>query len=300
VSSKLWRSHAATITVDHQHRGGVDDDSGCAWDCDRKRDTLDGGGNGRVGYIRAAEITIGLNGWHPHFHPLIIWRGPAADAQAFADAVVTEWVHQVEKHGGEARGFGAQQLRVLDRNEGTAALAGYLTKATYEPARLALEVVWSQGKSGHGRAKETKSHWTLLAEIERGDFDAVERWVELEAATKGYRLISWSRGLRNFAGLNDERTDEEIAADEVGSALDTVCLITADSWRDIRDLPEVLSLTLDTLEKSGWEALSALFRAWGVEWTTVEALADVSGPENAAYARAARDRERSQESRSSR
>jgi hypothetical protein len=236
---------------------------------------VDTGMNGRVGYIRAAEVTIGANGWHPHFHPIIMVRGSRQLAEQIAAEVVQLWVHGVEAAGGEARGYGAQQLRVLDGAAVHDALAGYVTKQTYEaasfaPDKLALEMVWSQGKAGRGRANSTASHWSLLAGIAQGLADEAGRWNELEAATEGHRMISWSRGLRAFAGLGAESTDEDEAAREVGTREDSVCFITADGWRSIRDAPELLALLLDVLEASGWDGLKVLLDSYGIEYFQLE------------------------------
>lgn len=272
VSSKSWRKASATITVGHLHSPSCDDE------CARKRDTLLTTDLGRVGYIRASEVTIGANGWHPHFHPVIIWNGSAAAAQEFADEVVALWIDGVERAGGEAVRNGAQQLKVITGVEIFDALSGYITKATYDPAKLALETVWSQGKNGRGRAKETVSHWSLLASIEQGLADETERWWELESATAGHRALSWSRGLRSFAGIGDEVDDETLAAEEVGSKEDTVAVITARGWVAVRDRPEVLAQILDVLHSTaGVAGLALLLDAYGIEWTTVEGLADADG-----------------------
>lgn len=260
VSSRWWRSFASTLAVEHAH------DASCAADCDRKRDTIDTGQPGRVGYIRAAEITIGANGWHPHFHPLVIVRGTPAEAQAIADALVHLWVEGVDNAGGDARAVGGQQLRVLDARGSYDALAGYVTKATYEPAKLAIESVWSQGKVGRGRVKETLSHWTLLAGIGKGLADDAQRWSQLEDATQLHRMISWSRGLRKFAGLGQEVDDETIAAEQLGDRNDDVCYITTDGWLGIRDRPEVATAILDILEGAGWPALRSFLDANDVEY----------------------------------
>lgn len=283
VSSREWRDDNATRTVEHKH-GAERSGAACAQPCERKRDTVLLNVPGRVGYIRAAEITIGQNGWHPHFHPIILVRGSVEDAELIAASVVKLWVEGVEAahtvdcenpecdgeeghKGGEARIDGAQQLKVLDPANVYDALGGYVTKATYEPAKLALEAVWSQGKNGRGRATSTVSHWTLLAEIEAGMADGAQRWWELETATKGHRMITWSRGLRSFAGLGQEQLDEEIAAAEVGTKDDTVCYITSEGWRAIRDSPRVLTNLLDMLE-IGWPQLQTALDLHGVEYAT--------------------------------
>lgn len=295
VSDWRWRENSTTSTavddatgdrIPVQGRwvsvGPHIHDSGCPVGCRKKKsepvwlEEI----SGRVGYIRAAEITDGANGWHPHFHPIIFYRGTPEEAQTFADLVVELWVEGVEAAGGEARGEGAQQLKVLKPTDAFENLAQYVTKATYEAAReatprkLALETVWSQGKTGRGRIGETRSHWSLLAELETGTSSqkhvARVKWGELETATTSHRMITWSRGLRVFAGLGLEKEDEEISAEEVGTHQDSVCFITTDGWMSIRDEPRILAELLDMLEVGGWEALKLSLDLHDIEYFTLE------------------------------
>ena len=268
VSSKSWRSVSSTQTVEHAH------DVSCAATCERKRDVVDTGKPGRVGYIRAAEITIGSNGWHPHFHPIIIVRGTPQEAQAIADETVRTWLDGVHYAGGEAYGYGAQQLRVLDARGSYDALAGYVTKASYDPVKHALEAVWSQGKVGRGRAHSTTAHWGLLVAIATGEvlgeeLNPIGRWHELEEATHLHRMVMWSRGLRSFASLGVEVDDETIAAEEVGTSEDSLVFITTDGWVSIRDRPELLALILEVTSGAGASGLRALLDAHRVEYFTL-------------------------------
>lgn len=266
VSSKPWRNASSTTTGAHVHT------LACGPLCDRKRDTILMLQDGRVGYIRAAELTIGGNGWHPHFHPLIFVRGSRELAEKIARQTVDGWVIGVGLAGGEAEGYGAQQLEVLNLEDSWEEIAGYVTKQTYDHSRMALEAVWSQGKKGRGRARETVAHWGLLAAIETGDMEPIERWWQLEDAIPGHRMISMSRGLRTFANVADEIDDETIAAQEVGSKNDDVCFITPEGWRGIRDRPEVLGQLLEVLGASGWPGLRVLLEHYGVEHFVLETV----------------------------
>lgn len=310
VSASFWRNSNATKQIRHE----LHDDScpwvcifecdthvdSCEWECTRKTETVqktDKRGmlmQGRVGYIRAAEISVGVNGWHPHFHPILLIRGSDEYAQWIADDVVDQWVVGVEAAGGEARRDGAQQLKVLKGVEIFDALTGYVTKATFEASKLAMEAAWSQGKTGRGRVAETRSHWSLLTDVENGLADEVQMWTELEKATPFHRMVTWSRGLRDFAGLNDEKTDEEEAAEEVGSRADTVCVISARGWMQVRDAPDVLALLLDALE-DGWEQLRGVLDFYGVEYTAAGDVGDLGDPVNAGFADDARSAEENAE-----
>lgn len=305
--SRAWRDWNATQRVDHVEHSDrckwvckfdcVEHGDSCEWVCLRKYETIervDADGikvDGRVGYIRAAELNIGANGWHPHFHPIILVRGTVQEAQWYADDIVAEWVEAVEDMGGEARSQGANGLRVLTDLEVFDALTGYVSKQTYNAQKLATEVVWSQGKTGRGRAKETLPHWSLLHSIEQGLVDEVDKWNELEEAMTGVRMVTFSRGLRDFAGLNAEQDDEEVAAEEVGTKADTVVVISAEGWIQVRDRPDVLGLLLDALEEHGWDGLKELLDFFGIEYAVPDDLSDMGGSFHESQA----DRERASE-----
>lgn len=308
--TKVWRSANATERVAHTTHGDscpwecnfradhiCGPDAGCEYFCPKVYDTiqkteLDGTfSNGRVGYIKAAELTYGANGFHPHFHPIILYRGDAQEAEWFATDVVNEWVLGVEGQGGEALRDGGQSLKVVKGVEVFEALNGYVTKSTYNYGALALEAVWSQAKTGRGRAKSTASHWTLLAAIAQGLADEAGVWMQIEEAIAGHRMITWSRGLRDFAGLNDEKTDEDVAAEEVGTRDDTVGVITAAGWLVVKDEPLLLGLIMSTLDEHGWEKLCLLLDFYGVEWASVDDLADTDDRSNRGHASAGRDSE---------
>lgn len=273
VQSRTWSKNSATKRVPHVHGACAVQPREDSPPCDRQWDTVDLGIDGRVGYIRAAEVTIGRNGWHPHYHPIILWRGTAEDAQEFADDVVSRWVEGVEKMGGEAVRDGAQQLEVITGVDVYDALSGYVTKAVYDASKLAIETVWSQSKSGRGRVAETVSHWGLLAAVDQGLADESLWWLELEEATHGNRMITWSRGLRAMAGLGDEKKDEDVAAEQPGTEDDTVVMITPEGWMQLRQQPDVMAGVLDALEAGGPVAMLDYCDENGVGWCYLEDMA---------------------------
>lgn len=244
-------------------------------------EAIDSGRDGIVGIIRAAELTTGSNGWHPHFHPIVLVRGDAKLASRVASVVVNRWVKGVRRAGHRADfGNGAQRMSVLSPERSFVELSQYVTKGTYRPQNLAMEATYSQGKTvnnkhGKGRQARTDSHWSLLQRMESGDMDVVAQWWHLEESTHGHRIITWSRGVRAFAGLGVETSDEDEAAKEIGTAEDTVCVITAAGWADVRDHPGALALILDALAAGGWIALREVLNALEIEYQTLDELAMV-------------------------
>lgn len=218
---------------------------------------------------------------HPHFHPLLFLTGSQSYAEDYAGKTTAAWVQGVELAGGHAVDAGAQLLRVLAPDVAFSVLGEYMQKQTYAEtaSALALETVWSQGKTGdttqrrrNTRQRGTRAHWALLHEL--GTLDpssreyhaTAERWVEAEHSMTGHRQLVWSRGLRDLAGIGHELTDEEIAAAEHGTKDDNVCRITVDGWHAVRDRPELAAGLLNALEVGGWPALRDLLDAYRVEY----------------------------------
>ena len=83
-----------------------------------------------------------------------------------------------------------------------------------------------------------------------GDDDDRVLWREYEHATKGRQAITWSKGLRQLLAVT-ERTDEEIAAEEIGG--EDLAVIHGDDWRRIVQIPGLTGLILDQVERGGLE-----------------------------------------------
>lgn len=79
---------------------------------------------------------------------------------------------------------------------------------------------------------------------------AREYWVEYVTTTKGRRAMTWSRGLKAAAGI-DELDDEQIVADDAEETQmdDLVILIHARDWSRIRHDADVIARILDLVEQ---------------------------------------------------
>ncbi|GAA1693744.1 hypothetical protein GCM10009808_08590 [Microbacterium sediminicola] len=73
--------------------------------------------------------------------------------------------------------------------------------------------------------------------------------------------MSWSRSIRAAAGIVTERTDEEVASAAEGRIL---ALLTPVGWEQIRTQRLGL-VSLEMLERAGWEAVSTLWEERGIE-----------------------------------
>lgn len=160
---------------------------------------------GIVGYVRSLEVTYSeRNGWHPHYHVLLLFDGPAAHAERL-DWLTAAWAERVEKRLGArpSKAHGCD-FRLLPHGA-----ASYVAKIGAEMAR--------------GDLKGSQQIWQLLDAVDDGDTRATALVLDYASATKGKRAIQFSKGLRDLYDLGPELTDDEIAnADEGGELVMTL------------------------------------------------------------------------------
>lgn len=167
-------------------------------------------------YIRALEITYGQNGWHPHYHLLILTNKPMSETETetFSERLHQEWARAVEKISGKKPLRQAQDFQVCD--EKGEVLARYMSKVQ--------EKKWSAGTemARFDLKKATHESINPFEFLDENNQLEVEKrtalWREYVAATYGARVITWSRGLKARYGI-DEISDEEAQerADEIES-----------------------------------------------------------------------------------
>jgi hypothetical protein len=211
------------------------------------------------GTIRAVEVTHGSNGFHPHLHVLVFIEGdPGADGLAQLGAHIrARWGAYIERQG--YRAPDAMHGVVIERCSSAAQAGAYIAKTQdgkapgNEMARSDLK----KGRSGHRTPFEILDHfrWT-------GDAEDLALWHEYERATKGHQCITWSKGLRSLLAA-PERTDEQIAAEEVGG--DVVALIPCDEWRKVTEIPGLPAYVLDEAERDGATGVAAALARYGIE-----------------------------------
>lgn len=187
-------------------------------------------------YIRAHDLTVGRNGWHPHLH-ILLFVGAALDADqvaALRARLYDRWRRAVME---------------LDRDAPTAEHGINLTVARNreDVTRYVCQVVADGADGGGGVAMEVtrgdlkKSHRDgqrapfQLLEDYAANFAMRDRglWREYETATRGVKAIRWSNGLRAAVDLGAELTDEQIVMEEIGGAV--LHEFTPPAWRAFRD-----------------------------------------------------------------
>ena len=228
--------------------------------------------HGVVGYVRVWECTVGGDhGWHPHFHVLLFLDRPWSEDRraAFEGAARARWVRSVERAGGyrpNDRGCTVTTPAPGDDQQ----FARYLFKNQDGKARFER---WAPGaEMARGDLKRGRQGSRMPFEVAEGAVaglaDDVPLWHEYEYAAYGIRAMYWSNGLRALlADLVDldDRTDDEIAAEEVGG--EGVALIPAETWYRavLRHRGRSLAL-LRAAESLGYIGVRILIESWGLEW----------------------------------
>lgn len=154
---------------------------------------------GRIGHIRALELTHGANGWHPHYHILVFVKAKLSDERfsAVRDALARLWQRSCTKAGlpqpSMQHGLDLRDGSYADKYVGKWGLAEEMTKAHVKKGTVS-----------------SRTPWDLLRAAATGDVQAGRLFQEFVVVFKGARQLSWSRGLRKTLGLENETTDQDI------------------------------------------------------------------------------------------
>jgi hypothetical protein len=233
-------------------------------------------------YIASHDSTVGRNGWHPHLHILLFGRYALDDEDlaALERAIWKRWSDAVTKRGHRrpSRKHGVQLERARNRTDVARYVCQVVAGDDVDDARtvpVALEMARGDLKTSHHAGQRTV--WQLLRDLterraREGEWtpamDAADErdlalWLEWEKATKGVRAIRWSRGLRVAVGLDEEKSDEEIVAAEVGG-VDVYVFPDTDSWKAVASTPGARAALIRAAETGGKHE---------VEWLITETLA---------------------------
>ena len=221
---------------------------------------------GRIGYVRATEVTYGGNGWHPHIHTIQLFDGDVSQEQLdeLRDAEFAVWKRQAVNRGLGAPVKKRYELRkVVDAD---VAFSEYFAKGVYDPSvarsakSVGFEMTGSQTKKG--RTKGSRTPWQVLEDFGKtGDLEDWEVFEEYEQASKGKRALVWSNGLKKMFGVG-EIEDEEIAEQEVGDRDDTLFWVT--DWEPIARDASLGGRLLGAVSKGGLSGGLAFCRAHGI------------------------------------
>ncbi|MFZ6748051.1 protein rep [Undibacterium sp. Ren11W] len=174
----------------------------------------------RKGSVTSLEVTVGLNGWHPHQHDLVFATPDAFGtvhedlsgslSSALIDDLKYAWYVALLKSGLCERDQMSDVLKHgLDVRGGQYA-AEYIAKFGRDQQwGLSREVTMHASKVG---SDQKGAHpFQLIAWAENGDAQAMAQFREYVEAFEGKRMLSWSRGLKKALTGTDEISDEQAA-----------------------------------------------------------------------------------------
>jgi hypothetical protein len=191
---------------------------------------------GVEGWARVVEVTNGKHGWHVHAHvALFLPAGStSADVEAIGARMFARWSAALVRRGLAApiASKGGVDAQLWGASDG-GRLSDYFTKGDYlhqvDTRKAAMELTRPDYKSGRGG---NRTPFQILGDlIDQGDAHDLDLWEEWERSSKGRRMLTWSRGLRDRLVDLEDKTDEELAAEEVGTADDDLVEIPADGLR---------------------------------------------------------------------
>lgn len=209
---------------------------------------------GRIaGTVTATEVTHGANGWHTHFHEIILMDAPdEGEALAMLEGMGRVWRACLV-------GVGLSGGRVAWQAQGAAAAGQYVAKWG-----AGEEMTLGDAKRARGKGRTPLQ---LLADADVGDDEGAALWRTYAKAFKGRRQLVWSPGLKAAAGI-DEMSDEDAAQDAAQDDGEAEALLHIDhedwtgrrGWRGARHRR---ARVLDAAERGGAGAASAVVRDGG-------------------------------------
>jgi hypothetical protein len=206
---------------------------------------------GFEGFIRALEVTHGVNGWHPHLHLLFFTKKPLPSTEA---AILRLFLFERWNRAITCAGY-----RPTTPEHGLTIEHGH--RAGHYVAKVASglvsEVTQSAGKSGRGGSRTPLQ---ILEAIGETDQQADRRlWREWLTGIYGARQLTYSRSIREKYLRAGSPTDTELAGDKNQDEADTLVLsLPAAVWdRLIRADRSFTSKAIALLDLKGCEAFCA-------------------------------------------
>lgn len=208
-----------------------------------------------VGTIRALEVTHGKNGWHPHLHVLVFTKG-GQSAEKLKDAYRKAWLQGCARAG----------LPEPSEEHGVDVRAGDFAATYVSKWGLPEELTKSHMKKSRAGAKGVTPFGLLDAHSLNNNPDypptrAATLFNEYADAFRGFRQLTWSKGLHGLLGLGKELTDEELAEQEVETA-ETAHQFGKEAWNLIVQWSlEPMLLKLAETDRKGLDRVVAALRA---------------------------------------
>lgn len=180
---------------------------------------------GLVGTIRATEVTHGdKNGFHPHYHVLMFFRH---DQPQHVPATSELFLGCLWRTACTKRGLPEpSKERGVKVDDGSWA-ARYASKWGLENEMTKSHLKTSKGING-------LTPWDFLRAVFSENCEKSRQLFTVYANSfKGRRQLYWSNGLREFFAMDNDLTDEEIAAVQDDLTAYELANLTDQQWRAI-------------------------------------------------------------------
>jgi hypothetical protein len=199
--------------------------AGRAWQDDKRE-------FGLAHWVRAHDVTVGKNGWHPHLHIVLFCRAPLNPGQLalLEDRLYWRWVRLITGggHRQPSREHGIRLEQARNREDAARYVCQVVTGDDDRSFPVALEVARGDLKSSTHLGHRTP--WQVLADFtDSGDLSDLALWHVWERATDRVQAIRWSAGLRAEVALGKEESDEEVVEAVVGG--EAVYTFSMEQWR---------------------------------------------------------------------
>lgn len=177
------------------------------------------GRHGYWGFVRTVEITLGVNGWHPHIHFLDFWDGAlsARESAEYHGLVLAAWQRAVVRLGlrRPSMSRGLVYVPVTDSE----VIGDYMTEL--KPMSAAHELTALSTKQAR---QSGLTPFDILGRIDGiGSKPWVSFWWEYEEATRGRRMLGASRDLFKRLGI---MADDPVPVD----AGEVVGFVRSEDW----------------------------------------------------------------------
>lgn len=214
-----------------------------------------------LGGIASKEVTHTFNGWHPHTHDIELF-GQKVQLQELVQLNVLyyELLNKFYVRNGHKELSKIYGVTVEPVNTSGDALGKYLSKLQ-EGASVSNEMARADLKIGRNGSMMP---FDIIADFfNTGDCDMLALWFEFERDTKGKSVIRFTKDLRAlFLPDEAEKSDEEIAAEEVGG----VDVVKFDNWFFRRIISAKLEgKVLAALDAGGFPALVELLTVYHLD-----------------------------------
>lgn len=212
------------------------------------------------GWVKAVEVTHGKNGWHVHVHTLLIFKGGELEANLLGARIFKRWQKGLSKKGFTAEVDHGLDVGFAKGGDSAGKLSTYLAKTGDMLAQEAALGQFKEARNGNRTPFQI-----ALSFFDTGDMADLALWHEWEKFSHGRRQMGWSKGLREWAQLEEvEKSDDEIASEEIGSSDDDLVLLPGDSWRMVRGR-NLEARVLEMAEKLG-QSLTVWLDLEGIAW----------------------------------